>query len=87
MPDVFPVITEVHQLSSKTNITVRLNKNCESISLNIISPGLLLNTDQPRTVDLFRSILYTMYLFVYDESFMRKPISSVLTPCKFWDKV
>jgi len=87
MPAVFPVITEVHQLSSKTNITVRLNKNHESISLYIIFPGLLLNTDQPRTVDLFRSILYTAYLFLYDESFMRKPVSSVLTPCKFLGKL
>ena len=87
MPAVFPVITEVNQLSSKTNITVRLNKNPESISLYIISPGLLLNTNQPRPVDLLRSILYTMYLFLYDESFMRKPVSSVLTPCKFWGKL
>ena len=87
MPAVFPVITEVYQLSSKTNITVRLNKNRESISLYIISSGLLLNTDQPRTVHLQGSILYTMYLFLCDESFIRKPESSVLTPCKFWGKL
>jgi hypothetical protein len=33
MPAVFPVITEVHQLSSKTNITVGLNKSHQSVGL------------------------------------------------------